>query len=144
MAFLSSLNISGSGLTAQKLRMDVIAQNISNTETTRTENGGPYLKKSVVFKARGDAQSFLAMLKGRKSTLLGVGVTEILEDEKAVKPIYDPDHPDADESGYVNMPDINTTQEMVDMISASRSYEANITAFNAVKQMASKALDIGK
>jgi len=143
MSFLSSLNISGSGLTAQKLRMDVIAQNIANADTTRTEEGGPYLKKSVVFTESGRGGSFSEVLKGKQSPG-GVTVTGIIEDQQAVKPVYDPDNPDANEEGYVMLPDINTTQEMVDLISASRSYEANITAFNAVKQMAQDALRIGK
>ena len=146
MSFLRSLNISGSALTAQKLRMDTISQNISNAETTRTEGGGPYMRKMVVFTENTEDSDFRSMMKKsyEKSGLSGVSVTEILEDENAVKPVYDPDHPDADENGYVMMPDINTTEEMVNMISASRAYEANITAFNAVKSMAQKALEIGK
>lgn len=140
MSFLSSLNISGSGLSAQKLRMDILAQNIANAETTRTEDGGPYLKKSVVFSEQ--KSSFDEILKERQSG--GVAITEIIENPDAVKRVYDPDHPDADADGYVQMPDISTTEQMVDLISASRSYEANITAFNAVKYMAAKALEIGK
>ncbi|HWQ50782.1 MAG TPA: flagellar basal body rod protein FlgC [Terriglobales bacterium] len=141
MSFLSSLNISGSGLTAQKLRMDVIAQNIANAETTRTEEGGPYLKKSVVFAER--SPSFADILKG-KERMGGVAVTGIVQDENAVRMVYDPGHPDADAAGYVAMPDISTVEEMVDLITAGRSYESNITAFNAVKYMAAKALEIGK
>ena len=141
MSFLSSLNISGSGLSAQKLRMDVIAQNIANAETTRTEAGGPYLKKSVVFAEQSD--SFADILKG-KEAMGGVAVTGITQDENAVKMVYDPEHPDADAAGYVAMPEISTVEEMVDLISAGRSYESNITAFNAVKYMAAKALEIGK
>jgi len=140
MPFLSSLNISGSGLTAQKLRMDVIAQNIANAETTRTEAGGPYLKKSVIFTEQ--TASFNSALRSAQAG--GVAVTGIVENRDAVARVYDPGHPDADELGYVSMPQINTTEEMVDMISASRSYQANITAFNAAKYMAGKALEIGK
>jgi flagellar basal-body rod protein FlgC len=141
MSFLSSLGISGSGLSAQKLRMDVIAQNIANAETTRTETGGPYLKKSVVFAEQ--SASFADILKGEKA-LAGVAVTGITQDENAVRQVYDPDHADADAAGYVAMPEISTVEEMVDLISAGRSYESNITAFNAVKYMAAKALEIGK
>jgi flagellar basal-body rod protein FlgC len=141
MAFLPSLNISGSGLSAQKLRMDILAQNITNAETTRTENGGPYLKKAVVFTEQ--SPSFDAILRN-KQTPGGVTVSDIIQNPDAVKRIYDPDHPDADAEGYVMMPNISATEEMVDLISASRSYEANITAFNAVKYMATKALEIGK
>lgn len=120
--------------------MDILAQNIANAETTRTEDGGPYLKKSVVFSEQ--KSSFDEILKERQSG--GVAITEIIENPDAVKRVYDPDHPDADADGYVLMPDISTTEQMVDLISASRSYEANITAFNAVKYMAAKALEIGK
>ncbi|MCX7614256.1 MAG: flagellar basal body rod protein FlgC [Clostridiales bacterium] len=146
MSFLSSLNISGSALTAEKLRMEIVSQNISNSNTTRTENGGPYIKKSVVFTENRNNTDFSALLKSKSSDagLGGVVVSDIVEDQNAVKPVYDPENPDADVNGYVMTPDINTTQEMVDMISASRSYEANVTAFNAVKLMASKALEIGK
>lgn len=142
MSFLSSLNISGSGMSAQKLRMDVIAQNIANAETTRTDAGGPYLKKSVVFSEKQAA--FAGYLRRAQDISGGVAVTAIIENGQAVTRVYDPDHPDADAQGYVLMPEIDTAEQMVDMIAASRSYEANITAFNAVKFMASKALEIGK
>ena len=146
MGFLSSLNISGSALTAQKLRMDIISQNISNADTTRTEGGGPYNRKMVVFAENKDNAAFSKVLKNQSgdSGLSGVTVTNILEDNNAIKTVYDPNHPDADANGYVMLPDINMTQEMVDMMSASRSYEANITAFNAAKLMAAKTLEIGR
>lgn len=142
MSFLSSLNISGSGISAQKMRMNIIAQNIANAETTNAGDGGPYLKKSVVFSEK--ETSFGTFLKRAEEQPGGVYVSQIVENENAVKRVYDPEHPDADEFGYVAMPEISTTEEMVDLISANRSYEANITAFNAVKFMAAKALEIGK
>jgi flagellar basal-body rod protein FlgC len=146
MAFLSSLNISGSALTAQKLRMEIISQNIANANTTRTEEGGPYHKKTVVFKSSQKENSFNGIFKsvnGAKGPA-GVVVTDIIESEEGLKPVYNPSHPDADENGYVMMPNVNTVEEMIDMISATRSYEAGITAMNAVKLMALRALDIGR
>jgi len=144
MSFLNSLNISGSALTAQKLRMDAISSNIANANTTRTEEGGPYKRKLVVFQPAG-GQSFSGLLNSLGQTKLsGVKVSAIIEDKNALKAVYGPDDPDADADGYVMMPDIDTVEEMVDMMSASRSFEANVTVFNAVKMMASKALEIGR
>lgn len=139
MSFLSALDISGSALTAQKFRMNIIAQNMANTGTTRTENGEPYRRKLTVFSERtGEFDSVLG------KELAGVEVTQVAEDGDDFKLEYDPDHPDADENGYVRLPNINTLDEMVDMISASRAYEANVTAFNAMKELATAALNIGK
>lgn len=145
MDFLSSLNISGSGLTAQKMRMDIISQNIANADVTKTESGGPYVRKQVVLRSmegNNDFKSAFDRAAGLKAK--GVKVEQILEDPTASVPVFDPNHPDADEKGYVMMPNVNTTQEMVDMLGASRAYEANVTAFNAVKSMAMKALEIGR
>jgi len=144
MDFLSSLNISGSALTAQKLRMDVIAQNIANAGVTRTENGGPYRRKMVVLKSI-DGNSFRNELeKAAKVRVGGVKVENVVEDKSPLVPVYDPSHPDANEEGYVMMPNVNTAQEMIDMLGASRAYEANVTAFNATKAMLLKALEIGR
>ena len=148
MAFLSSLNISGSALTAQRQRLDIIAENISNMDTTRTENGGPYRRKTVVFEAFEEG-SFKGALdraygSGNLPENAGVRVSEIAEDESPLKMLYDPSHPDANEQGYVEMPNVEMLQEMIDAMSASRSYEANITAINAIKLMASKALEVGR
>lgn len=145
MAFLDSLNISGSALTAQKFRMEVIAQNIANAETTT--NGKAYRRKLVLLSERPN--SFLESLQDASERLKtekngGVEVSGIIEDENAVRLEYDPDNPFANGEGYVEKPDINTVEEMIDMMSASRAYEANVTAFNAVKRMAQKALEIGK
>ena len=145
MDFLRSLNISGSGLTAQKLRMDVISQNIANAEVARTENGTPYRRKMVVFGSIQGTESFRDVLnQTTKMQQGGVKVEGILEDPSPMVPVYNPTHPDANEEGYVMMPNVNTAQEMIDMLSASRAYESNVTAFNAMKSMALKALEIGR
>ncbi len=148
MGFLSGMDISASGLTAQRLRMDVIAENVANIDTTRTEDGTPYRRKYVVMEERGGEFSRLLrqtsdrhIAKGQSSA--GVKVSEIGEDLSPGAPVHNPAHPDADENGYVQMPNVDMSQEMVDMISAYRSYEANVTAFNAYKDMAVKALEIG-
>lgn len=144
MAFLDSLNISGSGLTAQKYRMEIVAQNLANADTTRTEAGGPYRRKLVVLQEIGSTGTFAQALRASSGTSGGVRVQEVLDDTDDFKVEYDPTHPDANEDGYVQLPNVDTTQEMVDMMSASRLYEANVTAFNAMKAMATKALEIGK
>jgi len=147
MAFLDSLNISGSGLTAQKLRMQMVSENLANAQTTRTEGGGPYRRKIVVLSERnglGDFSSALNVSIGGKASIGGVEATAIVEDADDFKLEYDPTHPDADANGYVRLPNVNTVEEMVDIMSASRLYEANVTAFNAMKEMAVKALEIGK
>lgn len=147
MGFFSSLDISASGLTAQRVRMDTISQNIANVNTTRTADGTPYRRKEVVFEERTDSDSFASALSSASERLYGgqgVRVTEIIEDPTDFKKVYDPGHPDADENGYVSMPNVDVVTEMVNMISATRSYEANVTAANATKSMAVKALEIGK
>ncbi len=145
MDFLSSLNISGSGLTAQKLRMDIISQNIANSGVTRTEDGGPYRRKMVVLSSIKGGGSFRDALEtATKVKTGGVQVESVIEDQSPLVPVYNPNHPDADEEGYVMLPNVNTAQEMIDMLGASRAYEANVTAFNATKSMILKALEIGR
>jgi len=147
MSFLSSLNISASGMTAQRMRLDVAAENIANVETTRTESGGAYRRKMVVLEANNNSfHDVLSRTMADKNTQTDAGVkaTAIIDDNTELKAVYDPDHPDADENGYVRMPNIDMVKEMTDSMSATRSYEANITAYNAVKLMAQKALEIGK
>lgn len=149
MAFLSSFNISASALSAQRLRMDIVAENIANMDTTRTEAGGPYRRKEVLFESYGTG-SFSEALRsasagnGYVSRNAGVRVSDIIEDDRELKRVYNPGHPDADAEGYVNMPNVDVLKETVDSMSATRSYEANVTALNAMKLMAQKALDIGK
>lgn len=148
MAFLSSMNIVGSGLTAQQLRLDVISENITNQNTTRTEGGGPYRRKVVVFEEEGNLTPFqqaLARARGESSpTAGGVRVTEIAEDPSDFKLVYDPTNPDANAEGYVEMPNVDVVKEMADAMAASQAYSANVTAFNVLKQVAAKGLEIGK
>lgn len=147
MSFLNSFDISASGMTAQRQRLDIAAENISNINTTRTASGGPYRRKMVVLQEnpvssfRSELQS---RLSGKTSQKGGVKVAEIVEDQRDLQPVYNPEHPDADENGYVMMPNVDLVKETVDGMSATRAYEANITAFNAMKLMAQKALEIGK
>lgn len=143
MGFFSSLDIAASGLTAQKMRIDVLTQNLVHSETTRTEDGTPYRRKMVVFQERPNSD-FSSRLRDAQGSPGGVQVAAIIEDDRALKPVYDPTHPDAGADGYVMMPNVNKVKEMSDMLSATRAYEANITAVNAMKLMASKALEIGK
>jgi flagellar basal-body rod protein FlgC len=127
--------------------MDTISQNIANVNTTRTENGTPYRRREVLFEERTDSNSFSSALSSASDKLSngkGVRVTKIVEDSTDFKKVYDPGHPDADADGYVSMPNIDVVTEMVNMISATRSYEANVTSINATKSMALKALEIGK
>lgn len=150
MSYLDSMNVSASGMTAQTLRMDTIAQNIANVNTTRDEDGNVYRRKTVVFAEKTDDAfgNALAMHQSAgKSELTGKGVkvTAIVEDHVAsLKMVYDPSHPDADADGYVSYPNVNTVTEMTNLIDATRSYEANVTAFNATKNMLLKGLEIGK
>lgn len=151
MAFLSAMSVVGSGLTAQQLRLDVISENMTNMNTTRTENGQPYRRKMVVFEAqesRTGFQAALARAAGRGLTQNqntgGVRVTQIVEDPSELKQVYDPTHPDADENGYVMMPNVDVVKETVDAMAAQQAYTANVTVFNALKGMATSALEIGK
>lgn len=145
MSFVTALDISGSALTAQKMRMDIISQNIANATTTRTEDGDPYRRQMVVVQEQ-TTPTFNSAYDEAMSTsgLGGVEVVGIVEDQSDLVPVYNPGHPDADAEGYVWMPNVDTTTEMIDMMSATRSYEANVTVLNATKDMAMKALEIGK
>ena len=149
MAFFSTMNIVGSGLTAQQLRLDVISENITNQNTTRTEAGGPYRRKMVVFEQEGSMTPFqqvMAKIRGTdpSPTQGGVRVTDIVEDPSDFKLMYDPANPDANEEGYVELPNVDLVKEMADAMAAAQSYSANVTAFNVLKQIASKGLEIGK
>ena len=147
MGFFSALENSASALTAQRLRMDTISENLANVNTTRTEDGTPYRRKTVVFQEQNNNTPFSSYLSKASKKLFaggGVRVSQIVEVQTPFKSIYDPGHPDADENGMVQMPNVDAVTEMVNMISAARAYEANVTAINATKSMASKALEIGK
>ncbi|QJC52292.1 flagellar basal body rod protein FlgC [Paenibacillus albicereus] len=148
MKLSNGFDISASALTAQRLRMDVISSNIANAETTRGSfvdgQFQPYKRKMVVLEPMKNG-SFDSMLRSEMGEAgKGVKATRIVEDQSPEKLVYNPSHPDADASGYVRMPNVDVMKEMVDMISASRAYEANVTALNATKAMFVKALEIGK
>jgi flagellar basal-body rod protein FlgC len=145
MSVMNGMNVSASGMTAQRLRMDIISQNIANVNTTRDANGNPYRRKVVTFAEKNVTPFGDVLMKVAGTTGNGVKVTSIREDNATeLRKVYDPSHPDADEDGYVSYPNVNIVQEMTDLISATRSYEANITAFNASKNMALKGLEVGK
>ncbi len=144
MDFFDVMNTSSAGLSAQRLRMNLISGNLANVNTTRTKQGGPYRRKEAVFAAQPVNQSFKRILADRQNNKLStVIVARVVEDRNPPVLKYDPQHPDADEKGYVAMPNINLMEEMVNMISATRGYEANVTALKAAKDMALKALEIG-
>ena len=147
MSIFKSMNISSSGLAAQRLRMNVASSNLANAQTTRVPGEeGPYKRQDVVFSSVPESSNpFESYLDEAYQTELSkVKVVGIHEDQKDPREVYDPSHPDADESGMVKLPNIDTMTEMVNMIAATRAYEANTTALNNAKQMALKALEIGR
>lgn len=152
MAFLGTINVVGSGLTAQQLRLDVISENITNMNTTRTEGGdGPYRRKMVVFEAEGGRNTFRTAManamgaSNRGSEKAGgVRVAEIMDDPSEFPISYDPTHPDADEEGYLERPNVTLVKEISDAMAATQAYSANVTAFNTLKTVISRGLDLGK
>lgn len=147
MGIFNAINISATGLSAERLRMDVISKNIANANTTRTANGGPYIRQVVTFATSDNKTPFSKFLNDatkKNVKLKGVEVTGIIDDKTPLKQVYDPGHPDANEEGYVLMPNVDTITEMTNMITATRAYEANVTAMNSIKSMAMKALEIGR
>ena len=151
MSMFGGIDAAASGLTAERLRMDVISNNIANVNSTRTVDGGPFKRKYVIFQPReAEKNSFSAMLdgamtKGSKNRAGdGVRAIGIGTDDSMGKLVYDPGHPDANADGYVELPNVDIVTEMVDMITASRAYEANVTTINAAKSMAQQALNISK
>lgn len=145
MDFLSSMNISASGLSAQRKIMETISSNLANIETTRTPDGGPYRRKDVVITALPLEDEFGAVLKNEMGENLSQAmVTDIIEDQNEPKLVYNPTHPDANEAGYVAMPNIDLMSEMVNLVTSTRSFEANITAINAAKSMAIRAIELGR
>ena len=145
MGLFDAIGSSATGMQAERVRMDVVSENLANAETTKGADGQPYRRKEVVLQEAGSAgTSFASILSGIApgAPTHGVKVAGIVEDGTALKRIYDPGHPDADKSGYVTMPNVNTVTEMTDLISASRAYEANVTAMQTAKTMFSKTLDI--
>ena len=146
MSLFQSFNISTSGMTAQRFRMDVISENVANVTTTRTEDGTPYTRKIVSFQEK-QVTPFSKVLNNTREALIGNGVkvNRVAEDTTSDYIMkYEPSHPDADENGYVSYPNVNIITEMTNLIDASRSYEANITAFDTSKAIALKGLELGK
>jgi len=153
MAFLEAMDISATGLTAQRLRMDIISENIANVNTTRTLAGGPYRRKTVLFQEIQETP-FSQMLHdtvgergvARRRAPLGMGVrvSNVVADQMPGPMVYDPGHPDANAEGYVEMPNVNIVEEMINMISASRSYEANITAINTARTLMDRTLELAR
>ena len=149
MGMFTAFDISASGLTAQRYRMDIISENVANANTTRTQNGDPYVRKVVYFEEKGvrGSDTFSHVLNSVSKNYAGKGVKVgiVLEDRKTPQNmVYDPSHPDADENGYVMYPNVNIITEMTNLIDASRSYEANATAFEAAKAMTQQGLSIGQ
>jgi flagellar basal-body rod protein FlgC len=147
MSLFDALSISGSGLSAERLRMDVTAENLANAQSTRTATGGPYRRKEVVLEQSGGGfagalDQAVAARQEAQGAPRGVQVAGVVEDQTPNRLVYDPSHPDANAQGYVSMPNVNPVTEMVDLISASRSYEANVTAMQTSKQMFTKTLDL--
>lgn len=143
MSVFSSMQINASGLSLERLKMDTISTNIANINTTRTEEGGPYRRKEVVFEEN------LKLIKNKlngqsEKRSMGVKVTGIVDDNENLKVVYDPTHPDADEDGYLLMPNVNLVDEMIALINTQRTYEANVTALNTSKSILKKALEISK
>lgn len=153
MSFLSTINIVGSGITAQHLRLDVISENITNINTTRTEAGGPYRRKMVVFQAQNATRDAFRVAMDRARGMVsnagfetsgGVRVVEIVEDPSDFKLKYDPTDPDANGEGYVELPNVDLVKEITDAMAASQAYSADVTAFNVLKSVVSSGLEIGR
>lgn len=155
MAFMNTINIIGSGLTAQQLRLDIVSENVTNSQTTRVENGeGAYRRKMVVFEAVSGRDTFrdamaramsgAASNAGVNPTAGGVRVTEIVEDESPMKIVYDPTHPDADGDGYLELPNVDMVKEMADAMAATRAFASDVTAFNTLKSVISSGLEVGR
>ena len=145
MGLFDALNISASGLTAQRLRMDVTSANLANAQTTKTPAGGPYKRQDVILQESSGADTFagsLAGAMGSSDTPAGVEVAAIVDDTTPTKKVYEPTNPEADKQGYVEMPNVNPVSEMTDLIDASRSYQANVTAMQTTKTVFSKTIEL--
>jgi flagellar basal-body rod protein FlgC len=146
MNLFDSLQISASGLQSQRTVITVISENMANAQTTRTEEGGPYLRKRAMLtpaRVPSDPPFFELLNRRMEPEALGVKVQDVVQDTEGLKTIFDPSHPDADENGLVFLPNVNLMEEMVGLLAASRVFEANVAAFNAAKTMSLKSLEIG-
>ena len=145
MDFMTALDISASGLTAERTQINVISMNLANVKTTRTEYGGPYRRKSVEMAATPVDDSFSKQMSGALDReLRGVRVMNVVQDKRPFKMVYEPGHPDADSEGMVKYPDINVVEEMANLMTAQRGYEANVTSIDTIKAMYNKALEIAR
>nr|MBF0221363.1 flagellar basal body rod protein FlgC [Desulfobulbaceae bacterium] len=144
MDFLTAMKISGSALKAERTRANIASMNLANANTTRTIEGGPYKAKSVIFGAKRLEGSFQETYNSVSDKLRKVEVVKVVEDKTPFKEIYDPSHPDADANGIVKMPNVNVVEQMVDLMSARRDFEANVAALDSIKTMALRALDISR
>jgi len=145
MDFFTAMDIASSGLSAQRKNMNTISMNLANMQTTRTQDGGPYQRKEVLFRSAPVQSPFDQVMSSEmQREVKGVKVARIQEDDRAFKNVYDPGHPDANEEGYVKYPDINAVEEMANMLTATRTYEANLSTISSVKQMINQAVQIGR
>jgi len=144
MDFFTAMNVSSTAMTAERTRMNLISGNLANANSTRTADGGPYKRKDAVFIATPVVEKFSSTIDRARRGLDSVAVSAIVEDSSPPRMQFDPTHPDADAKGYVALPNVNVIEEMADMISATRAYEANVTAAQAAKNMALKTLELGK
>jgi flagellar basal-body rod protein FlgC len=140
VSLFSSMQVSASGMSAQRTRAELLVQNLANSETTRTPEGGPYRRKDVVFSTGQQASPFSAMFQNEVGT--GVSVADVITDQRDPEMRYMPGHPDADSNGYVAFPNINPAEDMTDLLNSTRSYEANVAAISSVKDMISRSIDI--
>lgn len=141
-SLFSSMQISASGMAAQRARMDVVAENIANAESTHTASGGPYRRRMVVFQAEPEKRTFGELFSKQSDAPMGVEVADVVQDRAPFRQVFDPSHPDADSRGIVKYPNVNPVQEMVDLTSAGRSFESNVTVMEASKRMFLKTLDL--
>ena len=144
MDVFKTMDVVGSALSAERTRLNAISSNVANANTVRGADGGPYKRKDVVLASVPQANEFGEVLDEKTSTHVEVKVAEVVEDNSGGRPVYDPDHPDANAEGYVFLPNVNPVEEMANMISAERAFQTNVNVFNTTKQMAIKALEIGR
>lgn len=145
MSLLSVLSVSASGMSAQRTRAELIVQNLANSETTRTPEGGPYHRQDAIFESATQSSPFASVFQNELGDgVSGVSVAEVIQDAREGEKRYQPGHPDADKDGYVTYPNINPAEDMVDLLSAQRGYESNVAAMNAIKDMIQRSIDLLK
>jgi flagellar basal-body rod protein FlgC len=148
MSLFSALSVSASGMNAQRVRAELLVENMANAETTRTPEGGPYRRKDVVFQSEQEQSPFASILSGQMSdgdaTATGVTVSDVIVDQRDPQKRYLPGHPDADADGYVSFPNLNPAEEMVDLVSSSRGYQANVASMTSIKEMIQRSIDLLK